>query len=333
MSAPANARVPGSAAAEVGRRKAATAAALRRFYPRHFGRYIEPFFGSGAVFFDLPRPADSTAWGRAHRLQRRSDRLLRNRARCARRGGARSIGWPTAHARAGGALLRGARRRFNPQRDQRRGRRGRIDYTPALAAMLIYLNRTGFNGLFRRQRARRVQRAGRALRSAADCRSRASCARVADALSRRACRLVLRIVRAGARDRRSPATSSTSIRPTRRSADGELHRLHPPRFGTTISAAAAARDRAGAARLPRAAQQLDGPVEIAALYDGDADAPAAGLRALRVPARRAINSDRGAARRRRRVSDLQHQPACVPGGIAAAGADCGVSQPRRRVLG
>src|SRR5712692_848815 len=26
---------------------------LRRFYPRDFGRYIEPFFGSGAVFFDL----------------------------------------------------------------------------------------------------------------------------------------------------------------------------------------------------------------------------------------------------------------------------------------
>ena len=27
--------------------------ALRRFYPRDFGTYIEPFFGSGAVFFDL----------------------------------------------------------------------------------------------------------------------------------------------------------------------------------------------------------------------------------------------------------------------------------------
>src|SRR5436190_15227668 len=27
--------------------------ALRRFYPPDFGRYIEPFVGSGAVFFDL----------------------------------------------------------------------------------------------------------------------------------------------------------------------------------------------------------------------------------------------------------------------------------------
>src|SRR5947207_974497 len=26
---------------------------IRRFYPKSFGRYVEPFLGSGAVFFDL----------------------------------------------------------------------------------------------------------------------------------------------------------------------------------------------------------------------------------------------------------------------------------------
>src|SRR5512134_3045923 len=29
--------------------------ALRAYYPARFDRYIEPFFGSGAVFFDLHR--------------------------------------------------------------------------------------------------------------------------------------------------------------------------------------------------------------------------------------------------------------------------------------
>src|ERR687887_2753757 len=39
--------------------------ALRRYYPVTFNRYIEPFFGSGAVFFDLHasgRLAGRQAW-------------------------------------------------------------------------------------------------------------------------------------------------------------------------------------------------------------------------------------------------------------------------------
>ena len=39
--------------------------------------------------------------------------------------------------------------RFNPLRERLREPDGHIAYSPALAAMLIYLNRTGFNGLFR----------------------------------------------------------------------------------------------------------------------------------------------------------------------------------------
>jgi DNA adenine methylase len=38
---------------------------------------------------------------------------------------------------------------FNPARRGSMRRRSRGAYTPALAAMLIFLNRTGFNGLFR----------------------------------------------------------------------------------------------------------------------------------------------------------------------------------------
>ena len=34
---------------------------LRRFYPPAFNRYIEPFFGSGAVFFDLHAAAGCAA--------------------------------------------------------------------------------------------------------------------------------------------------------------------------------------------------------------------------------------------------------------------------------
>jgi DNA adenine methylase len=54
------------------------------------------------------------------------------------------------HAQHGRAhYLRVRDEQFNPLRESRRGADGRIAYTPELAAMLIYLNRTGFNGLFR----------------------------------------------------------------------------------------------------------------------------------------------------------------------------------------
>ena len=43
---------------------------IRRFYPESFGAYVEPFFGSGAVFFDL-HTADVLEQEYERRIRRR----------------------------------------------------------------------------------------------------------------------------------------------------------------------------------------------------------------------------------------------------------------------
>lgn len=122
--------------------------ALRRYYPRGFGCYFEPFLGSGAVFLDLHNRG--LLDGREARLSDVNADVIgcyvmvRDRVE--------------AVVDALGALEEGHRTsgrehfyevrdgRFNPARgDLQTG----ADYTPELAAMLIYLNRTGYNGLFR----------------------------------------------------------------------------------------------------------------------------------------------------------------------------------------
>jgi DNA adenine methylase len=132
---------------------------LAAHYPPTFSRYIEPFMGSAAVFFDLLNSG---------RLARRSIvladmnpdligcyRTLRDR--------------PEAVIHALYALARAYRSggddyyyevrdtRFNPLRAAMQARAAAPSdvadmYTPGLAAMLIFLNRTGFNGLFRLNR-------------------------------------------------------------------------------------------------------------------------------------------------------------------------------------
>ena len=132
---------------------------LAEHYPPSFSRYIEPFMGSAAVFFDLLNSG---------RLARKAIvladvnpdligcyRMLRDR--------------PEAVIRALQALAREYRSggsdsyydvrdtRFNPLRAALQARAfapGDVAdmYTPGLAAMLIFLNRTGFNGLFRLNR-------------------------------------------------------------------------------------------------------------------------------------------------------------------------------------
>jgi DNA adenine methylase len=124
--------------------------ALRGFYPVVFDRYIEPFFGSGAVFFDLHasgRLEGKQAWlvddnvdlvGCYRMLMSRTDDVIASLQRLANEHNARGTEF-YYEVRDG---------RFNPLRAEASG-----SYTPDLAAMLIYLNRTGFNGLFRLNKA------------------------------------------------------------------------------------------------------------------------------------------------------------------------------------
>src|SRR5262245_24331499 len=124
---------------------------LRRFYPDTFGAYIEPFFGSGAVFFDLHAQG---------RLRDKDIVLVDSNPdligcyEVVRSAPIEVAGeldaLAAAHGRGGRAHYYRVRdARFNPLRDRLRDAGGRIAYTPELAAMLIYLNRTGFNGLYR----------------------------------------------------------------------------------------------------------------------------------------------------------------------------------------
>lgn len=123
--------------------------ALRPYYPVSFTRYIEAFFGSGAVFFDLyasGKLAGRQAWlvddnadliGCYRTLMAEPDAVIRELRLLA-----------AGHERGGSDFYYDVRDgRFNPMRA------ASTTYTPELAAMLIYLNRTGFNGLFRLNKA------------------------------------------------------------------------------------------------------------------------------------------------------------------------------------
>jgi DNA adenine methylase len=126
--------------------------ALRRFYPAHIEQYFEPFLGSGAVFFDLwvsRRLQRCPVWltdfnadliGCYLQVRDAVDEVIDALQELS-----------TGHqqrARTHYYDVRDAR--FNPARDAWRAAGGHATgYTPSLAAMLIYLNRTGYNGLFR----------------------------------------------------------------------------------------------------------------------------------------------------------------------------------------
>jgi DNA adenine methylase len=179
---------------------------------------------------------------------------------------------------------------FNRLRDERRGANGRIAYTPELAAMLIYLNRTGFNGLFRlNARGAFNVPPGRYRRPRIV--DRTKLARVAEALASPRVRLLW-----GGFERAREFAE-----------DGDFLYFDPPyapvsRTANFTSYTTPRFDAADHVRLQQIVVELarrgcsvlvsnSTAAEIGVLYERSADAHAAGLHAFRVPARRAINSN------------------------------------------
>lgn len=133
---------------------------LEQYYPLAFDRYLEPFVGSGAVFFHLS--SSGVLDGRQVILSDVNVDLI---------GCYRAVRNHTdavidalhtlerEHRRRGDACYYDVRDiRFNPARAKLMAASGgsgttmAAHYPPELAAMLVFLNRTGFNGLFRLNR-------------------------------------------------------------------------------------------------------------------------------------------------------------------------------------
>jgi DNA adenine methylase len=263
---------------------------LRRFYPAAFNRYIEPFFGSGAVFFDLQRAgrlddrdvvlidSNSDLIGCYERVRDDLDKVASALDSLA-----------AGHARGGRAHYYEIRNnQFNPARDARRRADGTVAYSPELAAMLIYLNRTGFNGLFRVNADGHFNvPAGRYERPRIADRERLSS--VAGVLSNPRVRLSCGSFEQAA----SVAEPGDFLyidppyAPVSRTANFTAYTS--PRFGPADQA----RLQRTVVTLARRGCQIllsnSTAEEIVALYETDPAVRAAGLRTVRVPARRAIN--------------------------------------------
>jgi DNA adenine methylase len=266
---------------------------LRRFLPPAIGAYHEPFLGSGALFFDLWRTghlggiscylADANAdlIGVYRAVAHDTDSVIAELRKLS-----------SLHAQEGTAAYYQVRdRRFNPQR-RARPRDGEV-YSPALAAMFIYLNRTGYNGLFR-------------LNSSGDFNvpaGRYSNPKICDEGTLRAVAAVL-----GSCHVNLAVQSFTEVEHA--AASGDLVYFDPPyaplsataRFTSYTAAAFSDQDQqtlqAVVVRLARRGcfvivSNSTAPV-VRDLYEGR-QARQAGLRTYRIPARRAINSQ--AARR------------------------------------
>jgi DNA adenine methylase len=269
---------------------------LRRFVPPTFGAYYEPFVGSGAVFFDLCRGGRLDG----HRVVLADTNA--DLVGCYRALGTDCEAVIAALERlASGHAAQGSRHYYRVRDELFNPARAGIDhdapeapYPPELAAMLVYLNRTGYNGLYRQNASGAFNvPAGRyANPSICDAENLRA---VAEALNRLEVRL-----------RRDSFESVVAG-----AAPGDFLYFDPPyaplsRTAQFTSYTAGGFAEADQVRLRDAVVQLaargclvvvsnsTAPL-ITALYGKHLPARRAGLRAWTVPARRAINSRAPAA--------------------------------------
>ncbi len=265
---------------------------LRPYYPKDFSRYLEPFLGSGAVFLDLHNAgaldgrdvrlsdinADVIGCYRAVRDE--VDRVIAE-LDCL------SAEYKKDPVRSYYTVRDS---RFNPARRQVHASSSpAAEYSPRLAAMLIFLNRTGFNGLFR------VNGRGDFNVPA----GRQSNPRICDAANLRAWSALLQ--------RRSVSLAAEPFdRALDEARDGDFIYLDPPyaplsptaRFTSYTTGGFGSAQQAALQRLVidvtgRGALVLlsnSSAPEIRSLYARSVSARGAGLRATTVHARRAINS-------------------------------------------
>ena len=266
---------------------------IRRCYPTVFKNYCEPFVGSGAVFFDLYNQGllggrqstliDSNAdlIGCYLSIRDRTPQVIHHLERLT---SAHQADPHQHYYQVRDKQFNPARRRIfhgtNPASQR---------YTASLAAMLIYLNRTGFNGLFRLNSHGGFNVPPGRYRNP----------RICDADNLKAVATALRNNVTLVQDNFESVVSHVM--------PGDFVYFDPPYAPLTSTALFTSYTAKGFSfedqeRLQQLVVQLalggcwvllsnSTAPEVTRLYDGNREAAAAGLRAHKVPARRAINSD------------------------------------------
>ena len=293
---------------------------FRRFYPPAFSRYYEPFVGSAAVFFDL------RAAGRLDGCFVQLSDSNADLVGCyeAVRGDTAAVvaalrRLAEGHRRGGTRYYYGVRDRFNRER-ARLGGNGAAPYPAALAAMLIYLNRTGYNGLFRLNAAGRFNvPAGRYARpTVCDPVHVGDVAAALAQVSLRVCAFDEAVAEAGAGDfvyfdppyAPLSSTSAFGAYTAARFTPADQQRL----AGIAVDLA-----RRGCGVMV----SNSSAASVEAMYRRAAGTPGTGLALWRVPARRAINSRPGS---RGPVDELlltNAEPGPAGAGMAAIRAAAG----------